>query len=241
MSQSAEALQLARPKMREVDKAMVLRLVAENAKQRFELFYGYDPSPPPPKKGKKGQGGGGGGGGKKRQSGNNKAKEPSSAPAPMPAPAPVAIDMIDQPGQAVDAAQVEDLAHEVAKSTLAEDAPSSALPVPSEPTEMPLVSLPAPEGGDADKEAAREGEYFIRATQGHSLNLNSVAHLEEVKDDEEGRANTGAMVHGTRWELWDTLSRSTPDAATPPVLPTPRSSPYQPDRCATVPASNANV
>lgn len=49
--------QLARPKMRAVDKAMVLRLVEENAKKRFELFYGYDPSPPPVKGGKGGKGG----------------------------------------------------------------------------------------------------------------------------------------------------------------------------------------
>lgn len=31
---------------------MVFRLVEENAKKRFELLYGYDPSPPPPKKAK---------------------------------------------------------------------------------------------------------------------------------------------------------------------------------------------
>jgi 2'-phosphotransferase len=207
---------------------MVLRLVAENAKQRFELFYGYDPSPPPPKKGKKGQGGGG----KKGQSGKN-AKAQSSAPAPVP------IDVVDQPGQAVDAAQVEDLAHEVAKSTLTEDSPSLA--TPTEPMEMPLVSLPVPEGDDADNEAGREGEYFIRATQGHSLNLDSVAHLEEVRDDEEGRAKTGEMVHGTKWEIWETLSTSTTDTASSPVPPPIRPSPFHLDRCETVPAPNTNV
>jgi 2'-phosphotransferase len=226
--------------MREVDKAMVLRLVAENAKQRFELFYGYDPSPPPPKKGKKGQGGGGGGGGggKKRQPGKiAKAKEGSSAPAP--APGPVAIDVVDQTGQAVDAAQVEDLAHEVAKSSLAEGSLPSA--PPSESTEMPLVSLPVPDGDGVGNVAGGEGEYFIRATQGHSLNLDSVAHLEEVKDDPEGRAKTGEMVHGTKWELWETLSTSTPDTETSPVPLHPVHRPTDLIAVILLRAANANV
>ncbi|EJT47068.1 tRNA 2'-phosphotransferase [Trichosporon asahii var. asahii CBS 2479] len=36
--------------MKAVDRPTVFRLVNENAKKRFELLYGYDPSPPKPKK-----------------------------------------------------------------------------------------------------------------------------------------------------------------------------------------------
>jgi 2'-phosphotransferase len=42
--------QLARPKMRGIDVETVLKLVEENAKKRFEVVWGYDPSPPLPKK-----------------------------------------------------------------------------------------------------------------------------------------------------------------------------------------------
>jgi 2'-phosphotransferase len=147
--------------------------------------------------------------------------------------------VVDQTGQAVDAAQVEDLAHEVAKSSLAEGSLPSA--PPSESTEMPLVSLPVPDGDGVGNVAGGEGEYFIRATQGHSLNLDSVAHLEEVKDDPEGRAKTGEMVHGTKWELWETLSTSTPDTETSPVPLHPVHRPTDLIAVILLRAANANV
>ncbi|KAK4683527.1 hypothetical protein P7C73_g6721, partial [Tremellales sp. Uapishka_1] len=153
---------LARPKMKEVDLEMVLRLVAENAKQRFELFHGYDPSPPMPRKGK----------GK----GKGKAK-----PKPLV-----------EEGE-VDGGQVDDLRQELATATIS---------VP-EIIELPLVSIPLEPDGPSESRA----EYFIRATQGHSIELESTSHLTPVNDDEEGRTRAGDMVHGTKWELWETLKR----------------------------------
>ena len=52
------------------------------------------------------------------------------------------------------------------------------------------------------------GEYFIRATQGHSLKVNHELHLEPVQNDEEGRRKVGEMVHGTKWEVYDAISKS---------------------------------
>jgi 2'-phosphotransferase len=175
--------------MREVDKAMVLRLVAENAKQRFELLYGFDPSPPPPKKGKKGQ----------TPKGHGKKPKPSSVD-------PSGGGALANDEGELDAGQVEDAARELAKAKITPAAPEAA----SAPAaiELPLVALPAPSGDPAEPPSmsGEEGEYFIRASQGHSLKLESVAHLEEIKDDEEGRLKAGEMVHGTRWELWAVLS-----------------------------------
>lgn len=90
----------------------------------------------------------------------------------------------------------------------------SAAPLPSllastqiTSSELPLIILPDPTTEDGSTPDERGG-YFIRASQGHSINLEGVAHLELVNDDEEGRKRTGLIVHGTRWELWDVLSES---------------------------------
>ena len=187
--------QLARPKMREVDMEMVLRLVAENAKQRFELFYGYDPSPPKPK-----------------------GKKPKPKPKTLSKPQrPTEISLThedDGEGASRDGLEpVTDLSVNLASTSLS--------PIPSSQpisTDLPLIPLPLPDntlGPDAGDAAPHlQGEYFIRATQGHSLHLESTDHLMPVMDDEDGRKRVGELVHGTRWELWDTIrqffSPSTP-------------------------------
>jgi len=221
---------------------MVLRLVAENAKQRFELFYGYDPSPPRPKA-KKGQGQGQGkgkgkgkGGQRQMQGGPTKDGQGEEASAEVGRAGALITAAAEQdvsgttpsgsdgiPAAArdaktgtesssltaghgpVDAARVEDLAKSLAQAEIS--------------TELPLVGLPRPDKSMSQEESTvatttaaapdgQVGEYFIRATQGHSIKLESVAHLEPVRDDEDGRRRAGECVHGTRWELWDTLSES---------------------------------
>ena len=177
--------QLARPKMRDIDLEMVLRLVAENAKQRFELFYGYDPSPPPPKK--------------KGNQGKGKARAKQvSVPQDGQAVTPGSAAS----GTQLDAAVVDDIRHDLARTALDP-------PVETRSSELPLVSLPRPNEVEPGSETTEpRGEWFIRATQGHSIQLESTAHLEAVKDDQEGRERVGLMVHGTRWELWEVLSTS---------------------------------
>ncbi|WVR08316.1 hypothetical protein IAU60_005369 [Kwoniella sp. DSM 27419] len=177
---------LARPKLRGIDLEMVLRLVAENAKQRFQLFYGYDPSPPPPKK-------------KKVQQVSKKKLRAMAAEA----------ESAGGPRAEVDAAQLDDLRSNLAKTSVT-SSPQVAEETPPS-TELPLVEVPKPDVDEASRdtllsgEQSTPGEYFIRATQGHSINLESVSHLEEVRDDEDGRRKAGLLVHGTKWELWDVL------------------------------------
>lgn len=172
--------------MREVDKAMVLRLVEENAKKRFELAYGYDPSPPLPKKGK----GQGKGKNQKKQAGPSGSNTDAAQGVTASEPSSSALDPEKSPS--ADAATVDDIQARLASSQIAT-------------TELPLIPLP---NSDVESVQAPDprGEYFIRASQGHSIQLEGVAHLTAVTDDEEGRAKVGIMVHGTKWELWETLS-----------------------------------
>lgn len=171
--------------MRDVDKDMVLRLVEENAKKRFELAYGYDPSPPVPKKGR----------------GPNKSKAKKQPPLESAIPAmksettepelkyrPVGDDIPAQSGPT----QLEDVSKILASATISS-------------TELPLIFLPDPSQGDITDPDPRGG-YFIRASQGHSIELEGVAHLQPILDNEEGRKRAGLIVHGTKWELWETLS-----------------------------------
>lgn len=193
--------------MRDVDKDMVLRLVAENAKQRFELFYGLDPSPPVVKA-KKGQGKEKGKGGPKPKpvlKGQSSADLESEKSAATGDAAESGVGKVET----VDAAQVDDLRKELSEATLQDPKAIS--------TELPLISIPIPpsEGGDASSSGTTPvlaegsaGEYFIRATQGHTIKVETAALLEEVKNDDEGRTKAGLLVHGTRWELWDVLSES---------------------------------
>ncbi|WVF68877.1 hypothetical protein IAT40_003650 [Kwoniella sp. CBS 6097] len=230
---------LARPKMREIDLETVLRLVSENAKQRFQLMYGYDPSPPPPKKKKV------------QQVNKKKLRAMKEAQAAAHGQAQVPLDGESGDGNSAaaaagdegdeerttsnsgpvqirnaanpiagrpqpDAAEIDNIQSALKKASLNAPSSSSSSGVSPESqqqqpesTELPLVEVPLPsdqqdeQGQDA---SGTKGEYFIRATQGHSINLESTAHLEQITiDDEEGRKKVGMMVHGTRWELYDTL------------------------------------
>ncbi|OCF39210.1 hypothetical protein I317_06979 [Kwoniella heveanensis CBS 569] len=217
---------LARPKMREIDLETVLRLVSENAKQRFQLMYGYDPSPLPPKK--------------KKVQQISKKKLRAMKDAQAQAQAQVeAHTSVEERGNAAgiksnattpaklesplaDAAEIDNIQSALNKASL--DPHLEAQPQP-ESTELPLVELPLPNPHGEDESSSDpssststastaaaavaggiKGEYFIRATQGHSINLESTAHLEQITaDDEAARKKVGLMVHGTRWELYETL------------------------------------
>lgn len=160
--------QLARPKMRDVEIERVLQLVENNAKQRFEVLYGYDPSPVRPK---------------------SKARSKNKAQVKIE-PA----EDNENHDRAVDAATIENAI--LVKSD------------PSEPeTELPIVTAPLPDAVGTGLVESSHLEYFIRATQGHSLKLESTAHLTPVFDDDDGLRRIGLMVHGTRWELWESISR----------------------------------
>ncbi|OWZ45103.1 tRNA 2'-phosphotransferase [Cryptococcus neoformans c45] len=202
---------LARPKLKGVDESTILHLVQTNPKKRFELFWGYDPSPPRPKK--------------KPTQGKTKKQLQRDREAAAAAAASVTASGTGErqgKGKEPDAAAIDIIASSLASTDLT--APSSSLsinsaaPAPAQsstsvdPPELPLISLPDPHTSASDSDPSAnansdnpKGEYFIRATQGHSIQLESTAHLEQVKDDEEGRRKVGLMVHGTRWELWDTL------------------------------------
>ncbi|WVQ96399.1 hypothetical protein IAU59_003504 [Kwoniella sp. CBS 9459] len=234
---------LARPKMREIDLETVLRLVSENAKQRFQLMYGYDPSPPPPKKKKVQQvskkklramrdaqaaaqaeveaqtddAGTKQGGEERGQSQTEAVPRGVDAVQQASTSGPVEIKSTAESGRPEpDASEIDNIQSALKKATLnpsngGEDSESQL-----ESTESPLVELPLPSASPdndgsgpvaATAGSAERGEYFIRATQGHSINLESTAHLEQITvDDEQGRKKVGLMVHGTRWELYDVLS-----------------------------------
>lgn len=202
-----------------MDEPTILHLVQTNAKKRFELFWGYDPSPPRPKK-KPTQG--------KTKKQLQRDRETAAAAAASAAVAASGTGEGQEKGKEPDAAMIDIIASSLASTNLT--APPSSLsinstaPAPAQsstsvdPPELPLISLPDPHTSASDSDANAKasasansdnpkGEYFIRATQGHSIQLESTAHLEQVKDDEEGKRKVGLMVHGTRWELWDTLSR----------------------------------
>lgn len=106
----------------------------------------------------------------------------------------ITLNAGDQPE--VDAAMIAAVRMALAKTDIKNAQPSYE--------ELPLIALPIPLSEAV--EGSPKGEYFIRATQGHSLKLENVAHLTPVLDDEEGRRKAGSLVHGTRWELWETLS-----------------------------------
>lgn len=168
-------MQLARPKMRGIDVETVLKLVEENAKKRFEVVWGYDPSPPKPAK-KKGQ--------------NQSKKKVSKG----------------------DAAEVDDLRKEMEAAMLNDTAKRDE--GDAEWKELPLVVVERPAVDPLDGEEAEDprGEWFIRASQGHSLKLEGTAHLTPIEDDEEGHERVGLMVHGTRDDLWDVIRTFVPTA-----------------------------
>ncbi|CAD6567607.1 MAG: hypothetical protein TREMPRED_003746 [Tremellales sp. Tagirdzhanova-0007] len=159
---------LARPKMRDANIEMILQLVEENAKQRFEVMYGYDPSPIRPK--------------------STARSRTKAAVKTEP------VQRNEDVDGAMDAATIEDAKVNLAKSDQSEPK-----------TELPLVIAPFPNEDGAGPVEGSNYEYFIRATQGHSLKLESTAHLTTVFDDDEGLQRIGLMVHGTRWDLWESI------------------------------------
>jgi 2'-phosphotransferase len=178
--------------MRGIDVEMVLKLVEENAKKRFEVVWAYDPSPPLPIK-KKGQ--------------NKKAKS-KVAPA----------EVQSEEGQGADTAGIDDLRKEMERSMLQDtkaDEPTtstsnSKATTDDEWKELPLVLVDQEEadGSQDDTPKSTDPTWFIRASQGHSIKLEGTAHLTPVEDDEDGRQRVGLMVHGTRDDLWDTIRES---------------------------------
>lgn len=251
-----------------MDIATVLRLVEENAKKRFEVVWGYDPSPPPVK-GKKGQGKGQGKGkGKEKDQqrqvegkgkGNEQGQEQGQQQGRPGRPhsdgliehaGSTLVQGRGRGGKEVDASRVDDIRVQMERDLLAgtnksDEAPADVKGGESDEkpksTELPLVLLPRasnPGEGETSEENNRNGvaedaqgsnvstttpsttpnvtpastsstspqaEWFIRASQGHSIQLESVSHLVPVQDDEDGRKKVGEMVHGTKWELWDVI------------------------------------
>ena len=175
--------QLARPKMRDANIEMILQLVEENAKQRFEVMYGYDPSPIRPK--------------------STARSRTKAAVKTEP------VQRNEDVDGAMDAATIEDAKVNLAKSDQSEPK-----------TELPLVIAPFPNEDGAGPVEGSNYEYFIRATQGHSLKLESTAHLTTVFDDDEGLQRIGLMVHGTRWDLWESISTSLSQSTTDWIMPT---------------------
>lgn len=156
-------VQMARPKVQDIDQPTIFRLVADNSKKRFALLWGYDPSPPKPKK--------------KSQ------------------PKKKAVNPVEEVTHALQAASVEPEWKELEFIKLSP--PLSAFP------DAELVA--AYDGGDVDGPSDERAEWFIRAVQGHTLKLDS-GHLEELKDNEDGRQKAGLLVHGTKWQLWNAIS-----------------------------------
>ena len=184
---------------------MVLKIVEENTKQRFELVWGSDQSPPR-------LGGKGKSHGKKRT-----APALNSGERPMGCQATDGANGTSGPN---DAAEVDDLRHDLGRVAVSEVDPPS--PSVSISTELPLILLSSqqpdprdpPDPSDLSSrvtsalQGVPEPQWFIRARQGHSIVLDSVAHLTPVRDDEDGRRAVGEMVHGTKWELWDVIRES---------------------------------
>lgn len=162
---AAHTSQMARPKVKDIDQATIFRLVADNAKKRFALVWGYDPSPPKPTN---------------RQS---KKKPPTTEHS------------IESVTRAMASTTVEPQWRELAFIKLSP--PASAFPAAE------LVA--AYDGGEIDGLTDERAEWFIRAVQGHTLKLDS-GHLEELRDDEPGRQKAGLLIHGTKWQLWETIS-----------------------------------
>ncbi|BEI86664.1 hypothetical protein CcaverHIS002_0700100 [Cutaneotrichosporon cavernicola] len=175
---------IARPKLKnlKIDTEAVFRLVDENAKKRFELVFGYDPSAPKPKK--------------KHVQPARKKRPPPPGYGPKATPDSGTPD-------SGSATPVDDVTVGVSEEKKEEE----------EWTERAFVNLPPPEssfdcpegGGVADSDTGHTGHWYIRAVQGHSIKLEGTGHLESLRADVEGKERAGAMVHGTRWELWEAL------------------------------------
>jgi 2'-phosphotransferase len=171
------ASQLDEPNLKALSFPHLYHLVESNAKKRFVLFYGFDPSPIRPQRKDKKQG-------------------------------------------------------QTKKAQFQQDGEGSSLPSTdgnAETEELPLVPVEAPEVEPYDPEApaaqtkpkasarsptlgnnASEPEWFIRAAQGHSIATVTTEHLEPIAvADDEGLDKVGEMVHGSKAELWHSISELT--------------------------------
>lgn len=139
-------------------------------------MYGFDPSAPKPKKKKMQQ---------PKKKGKGGAPAGAAAPGSTPAPGSDAVAALS--------------------ADLAKAAVSPPQPAPEDDwKELDFVKVAPPAEGTGPSEP--RAEWFIRATQGHSIKLEGTGHLTPVGDDADSRARAGLMVHGTQWRLWETLS-----------------------------------
>lgn len=155
----------------------LMDLVRDNAKKRFVLFYGVDPTPlehqPRRKTGQSGKGKGKGTG-KESASGMTTNGEGSTS------------QIKPNPTQQLPLIPFEPAtSYDPLASTLGGDE--------GNPQATSSTSSPP--------------QYFIRAAQGHSLpDLQPEAHLETIAlENEIDLERVGEMVHGTKWENWDAI------------------------------------
>ncbi|KAJ9115123.1 hypothetical protein QFC22_005453 [Naganishia vaughanmartiniae] len=150
-------------------------LVESNAKKRFVLFYGVDPSPNRPER-------------RKKQQGKTKKTAASAAAAEQE------IHPETEAGEELPLLPIEP--PQVPPYPAAQSS-SSSQPSPPPPQSS---TPPAPASNPA------EGEWFIRAAQGHSIQTVTTEHLDPITQaDEAGLQKVGEMVHGTKSELWESI------------------------------------
>lgn len=169
-----------------------------NAKQRFALLYGYDPTPaehqPKSSKGK----------GKQQQKGKKQqqhqagtdvleAMEKLSVTTAVPPATPEELPLVSLDEPEVKAYREPEAA--VSADDLVSPDPFAASS--SKPTKTKAPPAPGP----------NEPQWFIRAAQGHSITSVDAEQLLEpvLTTSPEGLARVGEMVHGTRATLWDVI------------------------------------
>lgn len=175
-------MQLDEPNLKALSFPHLYHLVESNAKKRFVLFYGYDPSAVRPQRKKKQQGQT-----KKAQKLQEDREEQDASGSRLSATTGNVESPEESPLVPVDAPEVEKYE------------PESPAPVTKQ---RPIARSPTL-GSNAS-----EPEWFIRAAQGHSITTVTTEHLEPITAaDEEGLIKVGEMVHGSKAELWESIRR----------------------------------
>lgn len=78
-------------------------------------------------------------------------------------------------------------------------------------TSIPAATTPKAKAKPAKKKSPpllgpNDPQWFIRAAQGHSIQTITTEHLEPITDTSDtSLLKVGAMVHGTKWELWNLI------------------------------------
>ncbi|GHJ84625.1 hypothetical protein NliqN6_1027 [Naganishia liquefaciens] len=168
------------PNLRALTFPHLYHLVESNAKKRFVLFYGYDPSASRPERKKKQQGQT-----KKALKLQQDRVQEDVQKSGLPTVVGNAACQQESPLVPLDAPQVEkyDPEHPASGNQQKPDERSPTL------------------GSNA-----KEPEWFIRAAQGHSITTVTTEHLEPITSaDEEGLSKVGEMVHGSKAELWESI------------------------------------